>query len=320
MRKNIRIISFATLLLSVILLLTSCGSVSGGYDGIENGYYDSDYAKGESMSDSMSNTVTDGGLGMTGLPTEQTERKIIYTAWAELQTKEYEQTITSLKELCNKHGAYFESSNSYGNRLDYQSERSAKYVIRIPIKNYTAFLEEVSGIGSVVSSGENNQDITEKYIDTEARLESAKLREDRVLVLLENAARLDDILSLERELADIRYEIETLTGSLRKYNSLISYATFTLSVDEVIEYTEPVVAPKTFGEKLAHSFSEGWASFINYWQNIAIVIAYAFPFLVSFGAAAIIVVVIVAILNKRKKKKKENVTRTASVQSDTKTK
>lgn len=311
MKKNMKIMALFIVMICLSLILVSCGSNTASFDRVENGYYDNDYVK-EEMEYESSESGSAGGVNATATPVNTTQRKIIYTAWADVQTKEFDTTISNVKALCEKYGAYFESSNSYGNGLAYQSERSARYVIRIPINNYTQFVHEISQIGSIVRSGEENKDITEKYIDTEARLSSAKLREERVLVLLENADKLDDVLALERELSDIRYEIETLTGSLRKYDSLISYATFTLAVEEVVEYTEPIITPKTFGERLMYGFSEGWASFIEFWQNIAIVIAYSFPSLVLLGVIAVMIVGIITLSN-RHKKKNEGKTKNASL-------
>lgn len=234
-----------------------------------------------------------------------TERKIIRTAWANIQTKEYDDSIASLKALCDKYGAYFENSTSYGNRLDYTTERRSEFVIRIPIANYDAFRNEVVTVGAVVESGEDNSDVTEKYFDIETRLDSAKLREERVLKILENADKLDDVLALERELADIRYEIETMTGTLRKYDSLISYATFRLSVKEVIEYTAPTTVPKTFGERMSQNFNDGLRDFGMFWQDVAIALSYNVFAIITWIVIIVIAVVIIKLCTARSRKKRE---------------
>lgn len=236
----------------------------------------------------------------------RSDRKIVYSAWANLQTKEYDRAIAALKELCDEYDAYFESSNSYGNRLDYATERRSKYVIRVPVENYPAFVGKVGNIGSVVESGEDNKDVTERYVDTEARLESAKIREERVLVLLENSGSLDDVLALERELADIRYEIESMTGSLRKLDSLISYATYRLTIEEVVEYTAPVTVPKTFGERMTQNFKDGWRDFVSFWQNVAVGLSYGVFAIVTWLVFIVIIVVIIvaAVKVSRKNQKK----------------
>ena len=233
---------------------------------------------------------------------QNTQRKIIYTAWANVQTKQYDESVASLNKLCEKYGAYFENASNYGNRLDYQTERYSVYKIRIPVDNFNSFRNEIGNIGTIIESGENNTDITEKYFDIEARLESAKIREERVLVLLENSSSLDDVLALERELSDIRYEIETMTGTLRKYDSLISYATFDLEIVEVVEYTAPVVVPKTFGERVEQNFKDGWRDFVGFWQRVAIDISYSVFAIVTWIVIIVVAIVIIRVIIKQRKK------------------
>lgn len=235
----------------------------------------------------------------------QSERKIIRTSWADVQTKEYDASLDALKKLCDKYGAYFESSSNYGNRLDYTTERRSEFVIRVPIEEYDAFCAEIGNVGSVVESGEDNTDVTEKYFDVEARLDSAKLREERVLKILENADKLDDVLALEKELADIRYEIETLTGTLRKYDSLISYATFRLSVEEVIEYSAPTTVPKTFGERMSQNFNDGLRDFGLFWQNVAVELSYNVFTIITWIVIIVIIALIIKLCMAKSRKKRE---------------
>ncbi|MBQ7822142.1 MAG: DUF4349 domain-containing protein [Clostridia bacterium] len=327
MLKNQKLSVLFCVLLAGVLLLSSCGS-SVNHEALKNtddgAAYDimtqssSSYVSQPKFADPEAKIMYDyeysadqengTGVSLTTVLEEQSDRKIIYNSWAEVETKEYDKTISALKTLCAKYSAYFESSDSYGGNIGSSTERRSNFSIRIPVENYPEFVNEVSGIGTVISSGENNRDVTEQYYDTEARLESAKLREERVLVLLANAGSLDDILALERELSDIRYEIESLTGSLRKYDSLISYATFTLSVNEVIEYTKPVVVPLTFGEKVAQSFSSGLESFIEGWQGFVIVLTYNVFNIITFAVISLVIVtVIILAVRKPKKARKQDV-------------
>lgn len=322
---------FAMILTASTALMSSCGA-SMSYDEADaNGafYPEADNYKAQSYvkdysGDSFSyedaedmplNGVYDesGSIDISSPLADASTRKIIYSSWANIQTKEYDKTISDLKALCEEYGAYFESSNSYGNRLDYTQERSSEYVIRVPVEKYVEFTGKVGSIGSVVESGENNEDVTEQYIDTEARLESAKLREERVLVILENANNLDDVLALERELSDIRYEIESMTGNLRKLDSLISYATFRLNIQEVVEYTAPGVVPKKFSERLAQNFSDGWRDFAAFWQNFVISLSYnVFGILTFLIFAGVIALIIVLSINGARRKRIKNAERLAN--------
>jgi hypothetical protein len=323
MKTNFRKHSFILIVLALVLLLSSCGSKS--YENsldAENGYYTTgsvyNYSsKGYDVYEDAAmefapavkaetETVygTAGDNSVSSVHLETSDRKIIYNAWADMQTTEYDSTISKLHNICALYGAYFESSNSYGGGTGSDSERSSRFTIRIPIESYSAFLRDVGSVGTVVSSGENNRDVTDEYFDIEARLESATIREERVLVLLENSGSLDDILALERELSDIRYEIESYTGKLRKYDSLISYATYNLTINEVIEYDPPVVKPRTFGDEIARSFKSGLDDFVRFWQEVAIWATYNVIGLSVFAVITASLIILIAVKVKKYKKKR----------------
>lgn len=313
--KKIFMLSLSIFCMFAILLLTSCSSKS--ITDFNDAYYvvEDEMASGSAMSksgaepgfydqyDSGAENAVDAEAPTT--MTTATNRKIIYSSWMRIQTKEFDKSINALKDMCNQYGAYFESSSTHGNRLDYKTERSARYLIRVPVENYYLLLGKIGNVGSIVESGEDNRDVTEQYIDTEARLSSAKIREERVLEILENADKLDDVLALERELADIRYEIESMTGSLRKLDSLVSYATIDMNIEEVVEYSAPVVVPKTFGERLSQNFKDGWRDFVGFWQDFAVGLSYAiFEIITVLIFLAIIVVVIVLIIKSATRKRR----------------
>ena len=233
----------------------------------------------------------------TKAPDVTVGRKIIYSSSFNLETKEYDKSVLKLEALCSQYGAWFENSNSRGT-AEY-ANRYSYYTIRVPVENYQAFISEQSSVGVVISSSENNRDVTEQYTDIEARLASATLREERVLKILENADRLDDVLALERELSDIRYEIESYTGSLRKYDSLVSYATVTISLSEVATITPTPPATLTFGERLAKGFKSGIENFIDGLEDFAV--AFSYNFIGTIIWIVIIVVVVIIVRNKIKK-------------------
>lgn len=234
--------------------------------------------------------------------TSVTTRKIIYTSDYEIQTKDYDGSAAALDALMAKYGAYFESSNTYGSK-DSGSRRS-NFTVRVPVANYRAFVGEAGTLGVVISTSQNNRDVTESYFDTEARLESAKIREERVLEILKNAAMLDDVLALERELADIRYEIESFTGTLRKYDSLINYSTVTIRLIEVTDVVVPKATPLTFGERMSKGFTSGINDFVDGLQDFAVMLSYNFIGIIIWLVLIAIAVCALVIVSKKRSARK----------------
>ena len=290
----------------------SSSTSNGFFDGLTGSVKDDYFVEAEESYDaempSMDSPMEEPSAPeSTAAPDVTAGRKIIYSSSFNLETKEYDKSVLTLESLCSQYGAWFENSNSrgtaeYGNRYSY-------YTIRVPVENYNAFIASQSNVGVVVSSSENNRDVTEQYTDIEARLASAALREERVLKILENADRLDDVLALERELSDIRYEIESYTGSLRKYDSLVSYATVTVSLSEVAVITPTPPATLTFGERLAKGFKSGIENFIDGLEDFAVEFSYNFIGIIIW--IVIIVVVIIIVRNKIKKHRAKKSTPTA---------
>ena len=77
-----------------------------------------------------------------------------------------------------------------------------------------------------------------EYVDFESRKTSLLAEEQRLIELLEKAENLTDVIQLEDKLSEIRYEIDRIESSLRTFDSLVSYSTITLNVQEVKDYTK----------------------------------------------------------------------------------
>jgi len=247
---------------------------------------------------------TDGGYGTLGDAIyENPENKIIRSASLTVQTTEFEQAIAALGALTTQFNGYYENSEvSSGYIHDQYANRSAYYVVRIPREHFTAFRDSTGTIGHVSNLNENNQDVGEVYYDTEARLATLTTKRDRLLALLEKAEIMEDIIALESALADVQYQIDDHTGSLRKYDSLINYSTFRINIQEVEEIVEQPKVTQTFGEKLLSNLQSGANSFVRELQYFAYSIARN---LIGITIFVLIVVVVVIFGRKRVRKIKE---------------
>lgn len=230
-------------------------------------------------------------------------RKIIYSSWYTINTTEFDESVQKLNDLCTRYGAYFESASVYGDAS--YSRRTADYTIRIPNENYNAFIQSTGNLGTVASSGENNRDVTEQYIDTQARLESAELRESRLLEILAAADNLDDILLLERELSDVRYEIESYAGELKKLDSLVSYSTAEIHLNEVVRDIPVDSQKQTLGTRLSLAVCRGFDSFRDTLSDLAVDAAYSLPvFLFIWLPILIVIILLIVIFKKRARKRR----------------
>ena len=109
------------------------------------------------------------------------------------------------------------SANGFGAqvaRATVEERERAEYFIRVPPDRLDALMDSVAALGDVESRSVGVEDVTERVIDAEARLNSLRASRDRLRQLLERAGTVQDVIAVERELARVQGEIESLEARL----------------------------------------------------------------------------------------------------------
>ena len=291
------------------LALTACGGGGGYSGGSDSGApaasesqtaYDS--GGGDDWKAAVQEFGFDAPAGGAGAPAEPeaapdggeaqeedrlANAKMVYTASIQAETQDYDACTAALEDLVDRLGGYLEyaSSDSYGD-----GSRSASYTVRVPAKEFRGFLKTVGEISHVTSQDQNAENISERYYDTESRLETQKTKMERLQTLLSKAENMEDIIDLENAISETEYQIEQLTGSLRHYDSLVDFATIELRIQEVLRLTTVEEAPPTFASRLGNAFTGGLRSFGDFLQGLAIFLAYNRIWLLFLGLVLLVVV------------------------------
>lgn len=282
------------LLLTLALVLTGCGSGNASYDMEMSVPAESAAPSMEAQKEMPSSSAT-GDVNSSLY--DDPDNKVIRTARMTIQTTEFDQAVAELNQLTESLGGYYETARvDGGGYYNQNANRTAYYVVRIPKENFSQFRDGTGGIGYVYSSSEDAQNVGEEYYDTEARLETLTTKRDRLLALLEEAEIMEDIISLENALADVQYEIDMHTSTLRKYDSLIDFSTFTISLEEVHKIVEEPKVEDSFGTKLMTNLKRGLENFWDGVQDFALWGARNLVGIIVFAA-----IVVVAVLMVRKK-------------------
>jgi hypothetical protein len=166
-------------------------------------------------------------------------RKVIKNAELTLQSVQYDEVNKKLESLVASFGGYIESSSVQGDTSGNSGLRSSSYTVRVPSDRLTEFLTCAGDIGNVIRKSMHGEDVTQNYFDSETRLKTLRTEQDRLLELMKQADKMDDILKIEERLTQVQSNIEQLTGQLKQWDSLISLSTVTISVKEVEAITEP---------------------------------------------------------------------------------
>lgn len=187
------------------------------------------------------------------------QRKIIKNYSANIQTLEYDNAIAGLQEMVEKSHGYVEASSHNGQgAIDYgrRYARNANYTLRIPAGESDNFVAALSNLGAVTNSNQGIDDVTDYYYDIDAHLSALRAQETRLLELLAQADSVDTMITIEQALSDVRYQIESLEGTIRRLDSQIAYSTVQLYIEEVFRPEDIQIAPMTLGERIRSRFHD----------------------------------------------------------------
>lgn len=251
-----------------------------------------------------------GETSVEAVPTPPDTRKIIRHANMDLETMEFDAAMADIQKAVAAAGGYIESQSqgggtSYAVRGRYQEERYANIQARIPSEKLDGVMGAVGGLCNVLSQSESMDDITDSYYDSKARLETLELQEERLLAILEKAEKLEDIITLESALSEVRYQIESLTAALRRMDSQVTYSYLNLYLQEVVEYQQVQEKPRTFGERMREAAGDGVEDMVDGLQEFSIAAVRVGPSLLVWAVIIAAIVLIIRALVKANAKRRE---------------
>ena len=261
-------------------LLASCGPVGEESDS-ESAYGRPEIAVASAQANGSGEFVLsetdEASSGSAADAAQSVERKIIYSSDVHLVLKKtnFEEFDKEIRSLLEKHEGYhslvtFEGNRGYG--------RSGKWVLRVPVRHYQAFVAAVKDLGVPELVQENSQDVTDEFVDLDARLTNQKRLEDRILQVLDQVSgKIGEVLEVERELSRVREVIERLEGRMRQLNDRISMTTVRLFVREDEDYQPPQAL--SFGEEMGESWSGSIAAMKNFFKELTLLIIALSPWM-----------------------------------------
>ena len=225
--------------------------------------------------------------------------KIIRNGIIQMETLSFDETVEYILNKTNSMGGYVQSSNISGKSIEakaYQESRRGEFTLRIPKTKFDSFISDIGNMGSIINQQISTENVTTAYFDTQAHLKSLNIQEERLLELLKKTGELKDIIVLEKELSSVRYEIESLTGNLKKWDNLIDFCTLNITLSEVYKIKEN---PASFGDKIVNGFVDSVKSLIDFGKNFIVILSICIPYLVILS---IILLIIRYILTYRKRR------------------
>ena len=244
---------------------------------------------------------------------QETDRKLIRNVNLSLQTKEFDTVLDNMSQKIKDLGGYIQDSSVWGSSSDYSSSRSASYTLRIPSDKLDEFIDVVETLGNVTYKNESVDDVTLRYVDVESHKKALETEQERLLALLEKAENVEDIITIENRLSDVRYELENYESQIRLLDNQIDYSTVYVDISEVSRVTD--TGKQGFFEEVASRFSDSVYVVLMGLRGFAIGILGSLPILVVWGVIlAVVVILLRKFVFKKSKKNKKNTDQTSENQ------
>jgi hypothetical protein len=211
-------------------------------------------------------------------------RKLLKEGNINFQSDSNKDTYDFITALCGEFKAYIanEDQNNFENRLE------QRLTIRIPADNFDVFVARLEKQAiKLDNKSVNVKDVTEEFIDIEARLKTKKALESRYNDLLKQAKTVKDVMAVESELSTVRAEIESMEGRLKFLNNRVAYATLN------IFYYEVIGTDFGFATKFVQALDRGWDNLLAF----LIGVVYLWPFIILISIS-------IYFLNRWRKKKR----------------
>ena len=112
--------------------------------------------------------------------------------------------------------------------------RSASLTIRVPSSRFADALQQLRTLeGEIQTSGVSAQDVTDQFVDLQARLAAKQAEEQRYIAILNRANTIDEILKVDASLSNVRTQIEQLTGQINSIKQRTDYSTISMSISTI---------------------------------------------------------------------------------------
>lgn len=183
------------------------------------------------------------------------DRKIIRSAELTLEVGDPADVQRKIATTTETLGGFVVTSESKVRQIgDAKQELEVNLVVRVPAAQFNAAMDQIRSTGNrVIQEKMSGQDVTEEFIDLEARIKTQKALEEQFLEIMKRAGKVEDALEVQRQIAEVRTEIEKLEGRKRFLENRASLSTITV---QLLTPTAIAVNPSGFGRSIREAVVE----------------------------------------------------------------
>jgi hypothetical protein len=155
---------------------------------------------------------------------------VIRTAQLTVEVQDMESALTRARAIASQAGGYVSASNTHVEHQDDQDRMVADLTLQVRSDAADSAMSDLRALGKVTTESSGSQDVTDEYVDLDANLRNLQASETAILKLMDKATAISDVLSLQRELTNVRGQIERIQGRKTYLERRTDMATITLSL------------------------------------------------------------------------------------------
>lgn len=206
---------------------------------------------------------------------------VVRTAGLTLITREFDKARTTMEETLKRHGGYVGQLNV---SAPGEGGRTLNATLRIPAGQLDATLTELKKLGRVAGESQSGEEVTQQYVDLEARLANARNSEQRLTDILRNrTGKLSDVLEVETEIERVRGEIEQMEAERKNLAKQVDFATLNTILTEEYESKLQAVPVSTF-TRIRNAAVDGYSAVTESLVSVVLFLFSYGPVLVLWGA------------------------------------
>lgn len=293
------------IILACLILITVSGCFAGANSDNNKSVANESVTSDQSGSETASAVPVPEETANANAPFDAS--KIIYAGNISLSTENYQTTFDKISSYAVEQGGFVQDSgSSYVSESADVKENSGYLTIRVPSGKFTEAMTQIQTFGNPISSNVSSTNISQQYQDIQTQINNLKIEEARLLEYLKQATNITDMLAIETELNRVRTEIDSLTSTIKNWDTEMAYSSIYISLYQ--KQLSSTIVNSPFSE-IFTKIGEGFITSINLILTILAFLVVLIFRLIPFAIIAGLVFLIFIKIRKKIKEKKNKETK-----------
>ena len=215
-------------------------------------------------------------------------RKVIRNGDLQLECSQPDEAQQRITLIVQNHGGFVVESQLSMSDVKINARDIVQMNVRVPAEKFTETVDQIKAAsGRIIQETVKGEDVTEEFIDIDARLKAKKALEQQIMEIMKQSNNLAETLNFHRQLADVRAEVEKIEGRKRFLDNQASLSTIKIQLQTPAAFT---TNSSGFFYRLSESFGEGLETALNFILGLVTFLVAIFPQVVLVGLPGYLIV------------------------------